>query len=102
MGHIYYSQSLQYSPFKVIVWILKNVSFLSFFSLLLCVSSFTDTDPLRYPALFTDHIAAPVKLAVATFAPRLLQDVVAPPTAQALTVVHARAGLVADPALRAR
>lgn len=68
----------------------------------MCVSSFTDTDPLCYPALFAHHIAAPVKLAVAAFAARLLQDVVASPAAQTLTVVHARAGLVADPALRAR
>ena len=67
----------------------------------MCFSSFTDTDPLCYPALFTNHIAAPVELAVAAFAPRLLQDVVASPTAQTLTVVHAGAGLVADPALRA-
>lgn len=68
----------------------------------MCVSSFTDTDPLCYPALFAHHIAAPVKLAVAAFAPRLLQDVVASPAAQTLAVVHAGAGLVADPALRAR
>lgn len=66
------------------------------------VSSFADTNPLCYSALFAHHIAAPVKLAVAAFAPRLLQDVVAPPAAQTLTVVHARAGLVTDPALRAR
>lgn len=68
----------------------------------MCASSFADTNPLCYSALFAHHIAAPVKLAVAAFAPRLLQDVVASPTAQTLTVVHARAGLVADPALRAR
>lgn len=43
-----------------------------------------------------------MKLAVAAFAPSLLQDVVASPAAQTLTVVHAGAGLVADPALRAR
>lgn len=43
-----------------------------------------------------------MKLAVAAFAPRLLQNVVASPAAQTLTVVHAGAGLVADPALRAR
>lgn len=42
-----------------------------------------------------------MELAVAPFAPRLLQDVVAPPTAQAFTVVHARAGFVADAPLRA-
>lgn len=72
------------------------------YSLVVCVSSFTDTDPLCYPALFAHHIAAPVELAVAAFAPRLLQDVVASPAAQTLTVVHAGAGLVADPALRAR
>lgn len=42
-----------------------------------------------------------MKLAVATFAPRLLQNVVAPPAAQTLTVVHAGTGLVADPTLRA-
>lgn len=70
--------------------------------LLVWFSSFTNTDPFCYPALFTDHIAAPVKLAVAAFAARLLQNVVTSPTAQALTVVHPRAGLVADPALRAR
>jgi len=63
-------------------------------------SSFTDTDPLCYPAFFAHHIAAPMKLAVAAFAPRLLQDVVASPAAQTLAVVHAGAGLVADPALR--
>lgn len=66
-----------------------------------CVSSFADADPLCYPALFADHVAAPVKLAVAAFTARLLQDVVSPPAAQTLAVVHARAGLVADPALRA-
>lgn len=72
------------------------------YSPLVCVSSFTDTDPLCYPALFAHHVAAPVKLAVAALAARLLQDVVASPAAQTLTVVHAGAGLVADPALRAR
>lgn len=94
-----------HSPFKLIVLILKSLFFFVFFiaySLLVCVSSFADTDPLCYPALFAHHIAAPVKLAVAAFAPRLLQDVVASPAAQTLTVVHAWAGLVADPALRAR
>lgn len=65
-------------------------------------ASFADANPLCYPALFAHHVAAPVKLAVAAFAPRLLQDVVASPAAQTLTVVHAGAGLVADPALRAR
>lgn len=85
------------------VWISKQLfSWLFVFSLSLCISSFTNTDPLCYPALFADHIAAPVKLAVATFAPRLLQDVVTPPTAQALTVVHSGTGLVTDPTLRAR
>lgn len=68
----------------------------------MCVSSFADANPLCYSALFAYHIAAPVKLAVAAFAPRLLQDVVASPAAQTLTVVHAWAGLVADPALRSR
>lgn len=77
----------------------KKVSF-SFFGVLVCVSSFANTDPLCYPALFTHYIAAPVKLAVATFASRLLQNVVAPPTAQTLTIVHAGAGFVADPAPR--
>ncbi len=72
------------------------------YSLLTCVSSFADTDPLCYPALLAHNVATPVKLAVAPFAPCLLQDVVASPTAQTLTVVHARAGLVADPALCAR
>ena len=86
-----------YSPFNLKVFVFFIVS-----SLLVCVSSFTDTDPLCYPALFAHHVAAPVKLAVAAFAPSLLQDVVASPTAKTLTVVHARAGLVADPALRAR
>ena len=82
---------------------IKSVLSLFFYHVVFwCVSSFTDTDPLCYPALFTDHIAAPVKLAVAAFAPCLLQDVVASPTAQTFTVVHAGAGLVADPALRAR
>lgn len=65
-------------------------------------SSFADTDPLRYSALFTHHIAAPVKLAVAAFTPRLLQDVVASSTAQTLAVVHSGAGLVADATLRSR
>lgn len=74
---------------------------LSFLSPLICVSSFTDADPLCYPALFADHIATPVKLAVTAFAPRLLQDVVASPTAQTLAVVHAGTGLVADSTLRA-
>lgn len=68
----------------------------------LCSSSFADTDPLCNSALFTHHIAAPVKLAVAAFAPRLLQDVMASAAAQTLAVVHARAGLVADAPLRAR
>lgn len=68
-------------------------------ALLVYASSFADADPLCYPALLTDHIAAPVELAVAAFTPRLLQNIVAPPTAQALTVVHAVAGLVADAAL---
>lgn len=79
-----------------------EMSFSLFFvwSLLMCVSSFTDTDPLCYSALFTHHVAAPVELAVAAFTPCLLQDVMASTAAQALTVVHARAGLVADPALR--
>lgn len=67
----------------------------------MCVSSFTDTDPLCYSALFTHYIAAPVELAVAAFTSCLLQDVMASTTAQALTVVHARAGLVTNPALRA-
>lgn len=67
-----------------------------------CVSSFADIDPLCYPALLAHHVAAPVKLAVAAFAPRLLQDVVTSPAAQTFTVVHAVAGLVADPALCAR
>lgn len=65
-------------------------------------SSFADTDPLCYSALFTHHIAAPVKLAVAAFTPCLLQDVVPSAAAQTLAVVHARAGLVADATLRAR
>ena len=43
-----------------------------------------------------------MELAVAAFAARLLQDVVASAAAQALAVVHARAGFVADAALRAR
>lgn len=82
---------------------------MSLFFFLLCIksskvffSSFTDTDPLCYPALLTHHVAAPVKLAVATFDPRLLLYVVAPPTAQIFTSVHAIAGLVADPTLCAR
>lgn len=75
--------------------------FMSLFSLLICVSSFTYTDPLCYPALFADHIATPMKLAVTAFAPCLLQDVVASSTAQTLTVVHAGTGLVADSTLRA-
>lgn len=61
--------------------------------------SLADTDPLVYPALLTHNIAAPVKLAVAAFTSCLLQDVVSPPTAQALTVVHALARLVADASL---
>lgn len=68
----------------------------------LYVSSFADADPLCNSAFFTHHIAAPVELAVAAFAPRLLQDVVASAAAQTLAVVHARAGLVADAPLRAR
>lgn len=74
---------------------------LLFFHHFLCSSSFADTDPLCNSALFTHHIAAPVKLAVAAFAPCLLQDVVASAAAQTLAVVHARAGLVADAPLRA-
>ena len=41
-----------------------------------------------------------MELAVAALAPRLLQDVVSPAAAQALAVVHAGTGLVADPSLR--
>lgn len=90
-------------PSKLKVTIRKSLHcFFSLSCLLMCVSSFTDADPLCYPALFTDHIAAPVKLAVASFTPCLLQDVVASPAAETLTVIHTRTGLVADPALRAR
>lgn len=43
-----------------------------------------------------------MKLAVAAFAPRLLKDVMASPATQTFTIVHAGAGLVADPPLRTR
>lgn len=79
--------------------LLKNKNKVFVFHDLCCVSSFADTDPLCYPALLTHHVAAPVELAVAAFATRLLEDVVAPAAAEALTVVHPRAGLVTDPAL---
>lgn len=94
---------MYYSHFPFLAnhfWVEKQcLSFPFPLSFLNYSSSFTDTDPLRYPALFADHIAAPVKFAVATFAPCLLQNVVAPPAAQALTVVHVGASLVADPTL---
>lgn len=75
-----------------------TLMFICLYRLLLL--SLADTDPLVYPALLTHNVATPVKLAVAAFASRLLQDVVSPPTAQALTVVHALARLVADASLR--
>lgn len=63
--------------------------------------SLADAHPFCYPALLAHHVAAPVELAVAALAARLLQDVVASAAAQTLAVVHAGARLVADPALRA-
>lgn len=61
-----------------------------------------DADPLGDAALFAGHEAAPVELAVAALAARLPQDVVPAAAAQALTVVHARAGLVAQAPLSAQ
>lgn len=61
-----------------------------------------DVDPLCEATLLAQHVAAPVKPTVATFAARLLQDVVPAAAAQRAAAVRALAGLVADAPLRAR
>lgn len=61
-----------------------------------------DADPLGDAALLARHEAAPVELAVAALAAGLPQDVVPAAAAQALAVVHARAGLVAQAPLGAQ
>ena len=47
-----------------------------------CGCSLAHVDPLGDPALVAHHVAAPVEAAVAAFAARLLQDIVATATAQ--------------------
>lgn len=59
-------------------------------------------NPLRNPALLTEHVAAPVEAAVTPFAACLFEDVVSAATAQRPTTVHAGAALVADATLRPR
>jgi len=61
-----------------------------------------DADPLGDATLLAGHEAAPVELAVAALAAGLPQDVVPAAAAQALAVVHARAGLVAQAPLGAQ
>lgn len=59
-------------------------------------------NPLRNPALLTEHVAAPVEAAVTPFAACLFEDVVSSAAAQRPATVHAGAALVADAPLRAR
>lgn len=58
--------------------------------------------PLCDAALFAQHVAAPVKSAVAPFAVRLPEDVVSTAAAQGAAAVGAVAGFIADASLRAR
>lgn len=64
-------------------------------------SSLAHVNPLRNPALLTEHVAAPVEAAVAPFTARLFEDVVSAAAAQRPAAVHVGAALVAYATLSA-
>lgn len=64
--------------------------------------SFAHINPLRDPALVTEHVAAPMEAAVASFTAGLFEDVVSTAAAQRPAAVHAGAALVTDSTLRAQ
>lgn len=63
--------------------------------------SLAHVNPLRNPALLTEHVAAPVEAAVAPFTARLFEDVVSAAAAQRPAAVHVGAALVAYATLSA-
>lgn len=63
--------------------------------------SLTDTDPLCEPTLLTSYKTTPMEFTVTSLAACLPQDIMSSSTAQAFTVVHAWAGLVAQTSLGA-